>query len=293
MNIDIDPDAGFCFGVKKAVEQAEKELASHAELFCLGEIVHNEEEVNRLNTLGLNTLEQSEYKALEKSTVLIRAHGEPPETYEMARKNKINLVEATCPVVLKLQERIRKAWQEVEPLGGTVVIAGKNNHPEIIGLSGQTGHRAVIVENSADVQKINFKKPVRLFAQTTFDKTKYEQIKEQLNAMIREGGGNSDLLKSHNSICGQVSNRIPKLMTFCKSHDVIIFVSGQNSSNGKNLYETCKASNPASHHIASPAELNKDWFINAKQVGISGATSTPLWLMETVAKKILDLQTCS
>jgi 4-hydroxy-3-methylbut-2-enyl diphosphate reductase len=217
--------------------------------------------------------------------VLVRAHGEPPETYAIARKNNITLVEATCPVVLKLQEKVGQAWEEMKATGGTVVIAGKKGHPEVIGLSGHTGHNAVVAESPDDVAHIDFHKPVHLFAQTTISRQVFEEIREYVRSRMEEVGSGGDL-KSSNSICGQVSGRIPKLKSFCRSHDVIIFVSGKNSSNGRSLFKACRAANPSSYHISSADDLDLSWLRGAKSIGISGATSTPRWQMEEIAKNI-------
>jgi len=288
MKVEIDPYAGFCFGVEKAIQQAEINLTQYDSLHCLGEIVHNHEEVNRLENLGLQTIDSSTFKTLKNTSVLIRAHGEPPETYKTAKKNNIALVEATCPIVLKLQEKVRLAWVEMEFKGGTVVIAGKKNHPEVTGLAGQTNHNALIVENMNDLNNINYKKPIRLFAQTTFSKKDYDKIEEEIKSRMKKLNIKSIDFQSSKSICGQVSRRIPKLKVFCKKHDIILFVSGKNSSNGKALYEICKGANPLSFHISSPEELDSSWTKQAKSVGISGATSTPVWLMEAIANKITE-----
>ena len=288
MKTEIDPHAGFCFGVAKAIDQAEVALAKGNSLHCLGEIVHNEEETARLTGLGLHTIDSEEFRTLKNKTVLIRAHGEPPETYAFAQENNITLIEATCPVVLKLQVRVKKAWEEMKEVGGTVIIAGKRNHPEVIGLSGQTSHEAVIAESAEDLQQINFRKPVRLFAQTTIGQETYDEIRRAIRSRMPHLKDNSDGFRSHNSICGQVSGRVTKLEVFCKSHDVIIFVSGKNSSNGRNLFKACLRSNPNSYHISTPGELESSWFRGAESVGISGATSTPQWLMEKVAKEIKE-----
>lgn len=286
MQVHIDPHAGFCFGVEKAIEKAEGNIEHQKGLFCLGEIVHNREETNRLSALGIQVIDMDAFRKLKNTKVLIRAHGEPPETYEIARKNNIELVEATCPVVLKLQQRVRMAWQEIEDTGGTVIIAGKKGHPEVIGLAGQTGYRARIVSIPDELENIDFNKPVRLFSQTTFSRENYNRIRDRVQELIALAGGDESGFKSFNSICGQVSNRIPKLQSFCLEHDVIIFVSGKNSSNGKNLYQVCREANPASYHISNPDELDPAWTGDAGSVGISGATSTPRWLMEKVAEKI-------
>ncbi len=286
MVIEIDPHAGFCFGVEKAIKKAEVHLAKSNSLLCLGEIVHNPNETGRLTDVGLKTIGHDDFRKLKNTTVLIRAHGEPPETYELARNNNIDLLEATCPVVIKLQKRVHSAWKEMKEKHGIVVIAGKRNHPEVHGLAGQTNYEAVIVESAGELDNVSIKGPVRLFAQTTFSGEEYQRIKARIQDRTGRDGMGTDYFKSHNSICGQVSNRAPKLKEFCRNHEVIIFVSGENSSNGKYLFGLCKSANHRSYFIGSPNELDKNWTKGAISIGISGATSTPRWLMEEVAKKI-------
>jgi len=286
MNIQIDPSAGYCFGVAKAIKHAEGNLEHGKGLLCLGEIVHNREENNRLEGMGLQIIDKDAFGKLRDTKVLIRAHGEPPETYETARKNNIELVEATCPVVLKLQQRVRAAWEEVKPLGGKVLIAGKKDHPEVVSLAGQAENNVTILESAEDLTSVDLTGPVRLFAQTTFNRDEYEKIRERIESAVKDKAAEKEDFKSFNSICGQVSNRIPKLTSFCRKHDIIIFVSGKNSSNGKNLYQICREENPSSYHISNPGEIDPAWIKDAHSVGISGATSTPLWLMEEVANKI-------
>lgn len=289
MIIEIDPHAGFCFGVKEAIEKAEVELVNAESLLCLGEIVHNREETRRLEGQGLKTIDRDQFRELKNAKVLIRAHGEPPETYETARKNNITLVEATCPIVLKLQKRVHDAWLEMKEKGGLVIIAGKRNHPEVLGLEGQADHHAIVVESMDELKKIQLDKPVRMFAQTTFDREEYDRMKAWASDILDHDGQKEKKFKSYHSICGQVSNRVPKLKSFCSIHDVIIFVSGKNSSNGKNLFDHCKAVNPRSYFVSTPEELDEQWIRDAKSIGISGATSTPRWLMENIAEKISEL----
>ncbi len=290
MVTEIDPYAGFCFGVARAIEQAETKLASGSSLRCLGEIVHNQEEMARLRARGLEVIDHETLEGLRDATVLVRAHGEPPETYAIARERNITLVEATCPVVLKLQAKVARAWEEMQALGGTVVIAGKKGHPEVVGLSGQTGHRAVVAESPDDLSHIDFHKPVRLFAQTTIAREVFEGIRDHLRLRMGAAGKGADL-RSVNSICGQVSGRVPKLESFCRSHDVIIFVSGRHSSNGRSLFKACLAANPRSYHISAADELDPSWLRGAGSVGISGATSTPNWQMQEIAQIIEQQQT--
>lgn len=288
MKVTIDPHAGFCFGVKKAVEKAEEKLSQGEPLYCLGDIVHNQEEINRLQEMGMKTINHEEYTSLNNVSVLIRAHGEPPETYSIAQKNNIDIIEATCPIVLKLQDKISSAYESSKASGGQLVIIGKETHPEVIGLSGQTNYNSIIIESIEDIEEIDFKKPIHLFAQTTISVDSLEAIKKQIEDRIIETGGNRESLYVVNSICKHVSGRVPKLTEFCHNYDVIIFVSGKKSSNGKSLFQVCKQENPNSYFISSPEEIDKVWFSNAERIGISGATSTPTWLMKSVADKILN-----
>ncbi|MEY1639103.1 4-hydroxy-3-methylbut-2-enyl diphosphate reductase [Tenuifilum osseticum] len=287
MRIEIDPNAGFCFGVVNAIKTAEENLSKGIEINCLGEIVHNEMENNRLKGIGMKTVKHDQLPELAGRSVLIRAHGEPPSTYELAKKYNINLVDATCPVVLKLQERVRKAWERLQPLGGTVIIFGKKGHAEVIGLCGQTNNQAVVVQDLNDLDGIDFSKPVEIFSQTTKEPEHYREIVEEIKRRVAIYNTQPEtLLKVNNTICGQVSNRKPHIKAFAQKHDVMIFVSGTNSSNGKMLFEACLEANPNSHLIVNSAELNPEWLSGYQSVGISGATSTPLWLMQEVASAI-------
>jgi len=286
MKVTIDPDSGFCFGVKKTIEIAENELNQNSKLICVGEIVHNQEEIKRLEKNGLKTVSPNDLENLNKVDILIRAHGEPPSTYETAERNNLKIIEGTCPIVLKLQDKIGKAYEEMRETGGQVVIFGKSGHPEVIGLLGQTENNAIIINDIGDLNIIDFQKPIRLFAQTTKSKTDYHEIIEEIYEKVKFLNSDKKDFKHYNSICGQVSNRVTKLKNFCQSNEVIIFVSGKNSSNGKYLYSICKEMNLNSYFISSDSDLDETWFENVKTVGISGATSTPQWLMEQVAKKI-------
>ena len=286
MKVTIDPYSGFCFGVEKAIEMAEKELSKNNTLYSLGDIVHNQEEIERLNQLGLKSVNYDTYNNMVSTQVLIRAHGEPPETFIRAKKNNINIIDATCPIVIKLQERVKKAYEEMKIVRGQVVIFGKNNHPEVVGLTGQTENTAVVIENETELDKLNFQKPIRLFSQTTRSKEDYKKIVEKIKVKIEKAGMPANNFEFRNSICGQVSNRVPKLKDFSRDNDVVIFVSGKKSSNGRYLYSICKQVNPDSYNISSVNELENNWFKNAQTVGISGATSTPKWLMEKVAREI-------
>jgi 4-hydroxy-3-methylbut-2-en-1-yl diphosphate reductase len=286
MNVSIDPFAGFCFGVKRAIRIAENELLQSNKLYCLGELVHNEEEIHRLESSGLQILD---HEKLEESTgikILLRAHGEPPSTYKKAHINKTEIIDATCPIVLKFQKKVKIAWDEMNKINGQVVIYGKKNHPEVIGLIGQTENTAIVIEDLNDIDNIDPHRPIRLFVQTTKNNEDYgkfiDLIKEKIDRVELEIHD----FKYHNTICGQVSQRIPKLRKFCNDHEVIIFVSGKNSSNGKQLFAVCKDENAESHFVSAENEIINDWFINAETIGITGATSTPFWLMETIASHI-------
>jgi len=290
MLVEIDNNAGFCFGVIKAVEIAEKKLGEQDKLYCIGDIVHNEEEINRLKTMGMEVISHAELSNLKNKTVLIRAHGEPPSTYKLATENGVILVDATCPVVLKLQERVRDAWEKMALSNGTVIIYGKKGHAEVIGLVGQTEGNAVIVEKPEDLDNIDFSKPVEVFSQTTKEPEMYQAIIEKIKTLMAQHFPNQESpLKIHNTICGQVANRKTEIRKFATSHDVIVFVSGKKSSNGKMLFHECEEANKQSHFISEVSEINPQWFKQASSVGISGATSTPKWLMEQVAAAIKSM----
>ncbi|MDR1678732.1 MAG: 4-hydroxy-3-methylbut-2-enyl diphosphate reductase [Prevotellaceae bacterium] len=285
MIIEIDEHSGFCFGVVTAIQKAEEELKKDGVLYCLGDIVHNGSEVERLEKLGLITINHEQFERLHDAKVLLRAHGEPPSTYETARRNNITIIDATCPVVLLLQKKIKDEYDNT-PANTQIVIFGKQGHAEVNGLVGQTGNRAIVVENKADLQKVDFTKPIRLFSQTT-------KSVEEFNEIVKEIKNHTNLSSDfyfNDTICRQVANRIPNIRQFAKNHDIIIFVSGRKSSNGKILFEECKKVNPNSYQIAEPDEIKPEWFTHASNVGICGATSTPKWLMEKAAKIISELK---
>jgi 4-hydroxy-3-methylbut-2-enyl diphosphate reductase len=275
MLVEIDKNSGFCFGVVYAIEMAEDVLDENGGLYCLGDIVHNDKEVHRLQAKGLQIITHEDLKELKDATVLIRAHGEPPETYRIAMENNLELVDASCPVVLKLQNRVRNAYDEERQ----IVILGKKGHAEVNGLIGQTQQDAVVITCEEDIEKLNFDKPISLFSQTTKSTKLLYRIKERFEAKGVD-------FKFNDTICRQVSNREPELRKFSDRHDVIIFVSGKKSSNGKALFGTCKDVNPNSYFISGKEELDQNWLKDAKSVGICGATSTPMWLMEEVAGAI-------
>ncbi len=283
MQVIIDENSGFCFGVVKAIDLAEKQLAiNNSNLFCLGEIVHNNEEVDRLEKLGLKTIKHSNLKNLNNQRVLIRAHGEPPTTYNIAKNNNIKLIDATCPVVLKLQQKIKNGYNEMKLVEGQILIYGKAGHAEVNGLVGQTENNAIIINSIEDIQKIDFSKPSRLYSQTTQNIEQFFIIAKEIEFNYKKTNITNNF-KSFDTICRRVSNRAPQLIEFSKSKDVIIFVSGIKSSNGKYLYEVCKKTNINTHFISKSNEVKKEWFANKNSVGICGATSTPMWLMKEVA----------
>jgi 4-hydroxy-3-methylbut-2-enyl diphosphate reductase len=288
MKVDIEPGSGFCFGVENAIRIAEEELRAGEEVFCLGEIVHNDTEVARLKELGLITISHEEFAKLKDRKVLIRAHGEPPSTYETARQNNITVIEATCPIVHSLQGKIKQVLATACEKNGQIVIFGKEDHAEVIGLLGAAAEKGVLVTGLHDLDKIDFARPVWLFSQTTKSKAEYalisNTIQQKQDSMHIEGQDNS--LKVFNTICGQVSGREPKLKTFAGKHDVIIFVSGKKSSNGRMLFDVCLNENKHSYFISSAEEINPEWFANALSVGICGATSTPRWLIHKVAEAV-------
>lgn len=286
MKIEIDDQSGFCFGVVKAITTAEELLgARQGQVWCLGDIVHNRVEVNRLERLGLRTVDPDRLPELAGRCVLIRAHGEPPSTYERAARYGIELVDATCPVVARLQERVRRAWEEMRTIGGQVVILGKPGHAEVVGLTGQTNEEAIVVESVRDLARVDFARPACLLSQTTQSLSLFNTIRDE----ILHRAQNPAHVTVHDTICRQVSNRNPHLREFATRFDAVVFVSGSKSSNGKALYEVCRAANPRTYKIEEPAELQSAWFEGIRFVGVCGATSTPKWLMEQVAHAISQL----
>lgn len=285
MTINIDEKSGFCFGVVNAIEKAEQELDKSKKLYCLGHIVHNNAEVERLKAMGLETINHEKLKELKDCTVLIRAHGEPPSTYQIAKQNNINLIDASCPVVLKLQSRIKQSSEKPNHENEQLVIFGEPGHAEVNGLVGQTNGKAIIVKKPEDIEKINLNKPVILFSQTTMSIEGFvdmgNKLKEKMQQVPSE---NKAQLTIKDTICRQVSNRAPQLREFSKKNDIILFVSGKESSNGKYLYEVCKQINPKTYFITEPNDIHAEWFKGMKSVGVCGATSTPRWQMEEVAK---------
>lgn len=290
MQIEIDPQSGFCFGVVYAIQMAEEQLAQHGELYCLGDIVHNNMEVERLQAQGLKIIDHDDLKNLRNTRVLIRAHGEPPETYKTAIENNIDLIDASCPVVLKLQHRVREGFLDSEEDGGQLVIYGKENHAEVKGLLGQAEGKAILVTGVEDLDKVDYTKPIHLFSQTTQSTKGFEEIVGEIRRRLQGNTENFSVqLEANDTLCRQVSNREPQLKRFSEKHDVIIFVAGKKSANGKVLFEVCKETNPKTYFAQGPEELLPEWFDGANSVGICGATSTPMWLMERVAQEIATL----
>ena len=285
--VQIDKMSGFCFGVVHAIEAAEKTLQNQPHLYCLGDIVHNNEEVSRLKKMGMEVIDKERMKTLENQSVLIRAHGEPPATYRLAKKNNISIIDATCPVVLELQKKVRKGYLIMKRKKGQVAIFGKRGHAEVVGLAGQTANKALIISSLKEVKYIDYSKPLRLYAQTTQSLSDYKALVELIKALYNLHGIEKPDFVWHDTICRQVSNREAHLRIFALKHNVIIFVSGKESSNGLHLFQICKSVNNSSYMIASENDLLSGWFIDCKHIGICGATSTPMWLMNAIAKKII------
>jgi len=284
MEVTIDKNSGYCFGVEFAIKMAEDEMEVSDKLYCLGDIVHNDMEVQRLSEKGLVVIDRDQLQQLNDCKVLIRAHGEPPETYRTAIENNIELIDASCPVVLKLQHRVKTAFDKMEKEKGQIVIYGKKGHAEVIGLTGQTLEKAIVVMEDKDLEKIDFSKPVTLFSQTTKSTKGFYELKSKIEERIKaEKGILSEVdFNANDSICRQVSNREPQLSKFAEENDIIIFVSGKKSSNGKALYQVCKGINQRSYFVENEKEIDPAWLHPNDKVGICGATSTPMWLMEQV-----------
>ncbi|MDR0682146.1 MAG: 4-hydroxy-3-methylbut-2-enyl diphosphate reductase [Dysgonamonadaceae bacterium] len=280
--VEIDKDSGFCFGVVNAIKSAEKELSENQELYCLGDIVHNSQEVARLQKKGLKTINHKGLKYIHDRKVLLRAHGEPPSTYEVANRNNIQIIDATCPVVLQLQKKIQKRYQTSDRNNSQIVIFGKIGHAEVNGLVGQTEGNAIVIEKKEDLSKLDFNKDIYLFSQTTMSVNDFKEIVEEIQSRV----GKDVIFSSFDTICRQVANRIPNIKQFASRHDLVLFVAGEKSSNGRVLFGECKKANPNIHLISSPDDIDFCWLENVKSVGICGATSTPKWLMEDVAEKV-------
>ena len=281
VQIEIDNGSGFCFGVTTAIQKAEEELAAGKTLYCLGDIVHNGMECERLKQLGLVTINHEEMSKLHGVKVLLRAHGEPPSTYEMARKNDIEIIDATCPVVLQRQRRIKKQYDMCPD--AQIVIFGKPGHAEVLGLVGQTESKAIVIANVEEVKQLDFTRDIYLYSQTTKSLDEFHRIIEYIQEHISPEA----TFKSFDTICRQVANRMPNISAFATRHDLVLFVCGRKSSNGKVLYNECKSVNPNSHLIEGPEEIQKEWLEGVRTIGICGATSTPKWLMEQCRDAII------
>jgi len=283
MNVEIDNDSGFCFGVLSAIGKAEEELRKGQELYCLGDIVHNGMECSRLQDLGLKTINHQQFGSLKDARVLLRAHGEPPSTYHTAQKNRITLIDATCPVVLKLQQRIHRQYQELDPKTQQIIIFGQKGHAEVLGLVGQTQGHATVIESADEIDRIDFSKDIFLYSQTTKSAASYNQLIERISQRVPPGR----TFVHNNTVCGQVSHRRENIREFASRHDVILFVSGRKSSNGKVLFNECLSVNPRTYLIEGCQDIDMKMLSGASSVGICGATSTPKWLMEECRDYIL------
>ena len=283
--IETDKESGFCFGVVTAIHKAEEELSKGKTLYCLGDIVHNSREVERLKEMGLITIDHEEFAKLHDAKVLLRAHGEPPETYDIARKNNIEIIDATCPVVLRLQKRIKQEYMQDSTGDKQIVIYGKNGHAEVLGLVGQTQGKAIVIEKPEEVVQLDFNKDIRLYSQTTKSLDEFKEI----IAYIKEHISPNVTFQYYDTICRQVANRIPNIRRFAAAHDLVFFVSGKKSSNGKMLFNECLKVNPNSHLIENANEINESLLMKASSIGICGATSTPKWLMEETEQHICQI----
>ena len=283
IQIEIDNGSGFCFGVTTAIKKAEEELAQGETLYCLGDIVHNGMECERLRQMGLITINHDEMHVLHHVKVLLRAHGEPPETYELAHRNNIEIIDATCPVVLKLQKRIKEQYEQGV---GQIVIFGKKGHAEVLGLVGQTQSSAIVIENFDEVTKLDFSRDIYLYSQTTKSLDEFHRIIDYIQAHIAP----SAKFQSFDTICRSVANRMPNISQFAAKHDLVLFVCGRKSSNGKVLYNECLRVNPNTHLVEGPEEIEPQWLEGINTVGICGATSTPKWLMEQCRDKLMSIE---
>ena len=286
MYVEIDDKSGFCFGVVRAIGEAEKALAGGGTVYSLGDIVHNRIEVQRLERAGLRTVTHADMAQLGGCRLFIRAHGEPPATYAAARELGIEVIDATCPVVARLQERVKRAHEAMRPIGGQVVILGKRGHAEVVGLTGQVDDPTIVIESEADLAQIDFARPVYFLSQTTQSIALFRQLGDEI---LRRAADPSQV-RIDDTICRQVSGREEHLAQFAARFDAVIFVCGRKSSNGKVLYEVCRRANPRTHTVEEAAELQPEWFESAASVGICGATSTPEWLMRQVAEAVRGIK---
>lgn len=286
MYVEIDDKSGFCFGVVRAISEAERALSAGGGVCSLGDIVHNRMEVQRLESLGLQTITRADIPTLEGQRMLIRAHGEPPSTYALAQQHNIEIIDATCPVVAALQKRVKRAYELMSERGGTVVILGKRGHAEVVGLTGQVDEQATVVECEADLEAIDFGRPIYFLSQTTQSIALFESLCEKMRRRLPD----ESMLTVDDTICRRVSSREEHLRTFARRFDVVVFVCGRKSSNGKVLFEICRAENARSYNIEEAGELRAEWFEGASTVGVCGATSTPEWLMREAADAIMKLK---
>ena len=284
MRVEIDQYSGFCFGVVRAINEAEQALQSGS-VASLGDIVHNRMEVQRLESLGLQTISHADIPSLKGKRMLIRAHGEPPSTYDLAKHYGVEIIDATCPVVAALQRKVKSAYEEMMKVGGTVVILGKRGHAEVVGLTGQVDEKAIVVESEEDLEQVDFSRPIYFLSQTTQSVEKFNHLAEQMRQRL----ANKEMLTADDTICRRVSSREEHLREFARQHDIVIFVCGRKSSNGKVLYSICRDENERSYNIEEASELQQEWFEGAESVGICGATSTPKWLMEEIANAISSM----
>lgn len=289
MRVEIDNDSGFCFGVVTAITKAEEELGKSGSLFCLGDIVHNSDEVQRLAQKGLTVITHADLENLHNVKVLLRAHGEPPTTYDIARRNGVEIIDATCPVVLRLQQRIKQSFGTDGAERPQIVIYGKKGHAEVNGLVGQTCGEAIVVESVDELDKIDFTRPIALYSQTTKSLDGFREVIDRIKERIAPGVK----FESFDTICRQVANRVEKIRNFARNHNVVLFVAGKKSSNGKVLYANCLEENPRTYLISNASEIDPAWLDGADTVGICGATSTPRWLMEQVRDRIEEMNTAN
>lgn len=282
-SVTIDPGSGFCFGVTTAINKAEEELARGGRLYCLGDIVHNSEEVDRLHNLGMETITHEDLNSLHDARVLLRAHGEPPSTYSTARNNGIEIIDATCPVVLQLQRRVKECYRE-HGKAVQIVIYGKKGHAEVNGLVGQTDGHAIVIENVDGIDVLDFSRDIYLFSQTTKSIEGFSAMREAISMRLNADAS----LIFYDTICRQVANRVERLREYAREHDLVLFVSGAKSSNGRVLYKECLDVNPNTHMVSNEHDVDPEWFTDVNSVGVCGATSTPRWLMERVREYAIN-----
>lgn len=285
--VEIDPSAGFCFGVEKAIDVAEENLKEGKKVYGLGDMVHNDKEIKRLVEKGMDTIQVDDFSSIQSGKVILRAHGEPPETYQKAAQHNIEIIDATCPIVQKLQKKIKKIYEDLDPEREQIVIYGKEGHAETIGLMGQTKGTAILVNSLSDLEKVEMGKSIYLFSQTTMDPEQFYEVEAALKQHTI--ADDSIQFNSECTICGQMKRRKPDLRRFALGHDVMIFVSGKKSSNGAMLYKFCKEQNPMTYWISSTEEIQDEWLQGDGSIGISGATSTPVWQLEEVQQYILKM----